>query len=135
MKVQLNLKGWLVLLVVSLATRQCFLLLLTFPLPSTPPQLLAEARTQSISFININIKNFFLAVLRGMWGISSLICNQIHAPLEWKHGVLTPGPPGKSQSLSTWKMLSQETSTSLAPSLLLLSENRVHVFILAWPLT
>ena len=39
-------------------------------------------------------KNFFLTP--GMQGLSSLIGDQNLAPLQWKHGVLTTGLPGKS---------------------------------------
>ena len=36
----------------------------------------------------------------GMWDLSSLTRDQIHAPcLESRDGVLTNGPPGKSQAL------------------------------------
>ena len=39
---------------------------------------------------------FFLAAPRGVWDLSSLIRDQTRCPLQWKHGVLTTGPPGKS---------------------------------------
>ena len=40
--------------------------------------------------------NFFLAMLRSLQDLSSLTRNQTHAPLQWKHRVLTTGLPGKS---------------------------------------
>ena len=36
---------------------------------------------------------FFLAMLCGMWDPSSLTTDHT---LEWKHGILNTGPPGKS---------------------------------------
>lgn len=37
------------------------------------------------------------AALHGRQDLSFLTRDWTHAPLQWKHGVLTPGPPGKSQ--------------------------------------
>ena len=34
-----------------------------------------------------------------MWDLDSLTRNQTSGSLEWKHGVLTTGPPGKSKKL------------------------------------
>lgn len=38
----------------------------------------------------------FLATLWGLWDPSSPTRDWTFAPLQWKHGVLTPGLPGKS---------------------------------------
>ena len=32
-----------------------------------------------------------------MWNLSSPTRDRTRVPLQWKHGVLTTGPPGKSQ--------------------------------------
>ena len=40
---------------------------------------------------------FFLAIPCGMRDLSSLTRDPTHAPLHEDHGVLTPGPLGKSQ--------------------------------------
>ena len=39
---------------------------------------------------------FFLAVLFGMWDLSFPNQGSNPCPLQWEHGVLTTGPPGKS---------------------------------------
>ena len=54
-------------------------------------------------FFTCSLKNFFLGVaLHSMWNPSSLTRDQICAPLHWKYGVLTTGPPGKSYVLYFW---------------------------------
>ena len=40
---------------------------------------------------------FFLATLHSMWGLSFLTQSQTHAPLHWKHRVLTTGPLVKTK--------------------------------------
>ena len=48
---------------------------------------------------------FFLAALRGLWDLSSPTRDRTRAPLQWKRGVLTTGPPGNSQK----NLLTHET--------------------------
>ena len=43
---------------------------------------------------------FFLAVPRSMQDLSSLTRDGTRAPLQWKHRVLTTGPPGNSPNFS-----------------------------------
>ena len=43
---------------------------------------------------------FFLAMSHSMSDLSSLTRDQTHCPLQWKCGVLTTGPPGKSEILN-----------------------------------
>ena len=46
---------------------------------------------KTISFL------FVLAMLYGMWDLSSPTRDRTCAPLQWEHGVLIIGSPGKSQ--------------------------------------
>ena len=39
---------------------------------------------------------FFLAMLHGVWDLSSLTRDRNQALLHWECGVLTTGPPGKA---------------------------------------
>ena len=55
---------------------------------------------------------FFLAVPRGLWGLSSPTRDQTRAPLQWKHGVLTTGPPGKSLNILKTGIVSYLTHPS-----------------------
>ena len=45
----------------------------------------------------IAIYFYFLALLPDMWDLSSPTRDRTHAPLHWKCGILTTGPPGMSQ--------------------------------------
>ena len=41
----------------------------------------------------------FLAVLRGTWDLSFPTKRSNPCPLQWKHRILTTGPPGKSSKV------------------------------------
>ena len=47
----------------------------------------------------------FLAMLHGMWDLSSPTWDGIQCPLSWKYGVLTTGLPGELLILSLFKKI------------------------------
>ena len=55
---------------------------------------------------------YYLAPLYGMWGLSSQAGIR-NLPLQWKHSVLTTGPPGKSSHMSFKISSSISTEESL----------------------
>ena len=51
----------------------------------------------------------------GMWDLSSPTRDRTHVPLQWKHGDLITGPPGKSPLLSLWAVTISPLLLSLSP--------------------
>ena len=62
------------------------------------------------SFIIIYYRYLFLAMLCGMWDLSSLTRGQMLHPLQWKQRVLTAGPP--------WKLLGVCSDTKSSGTIL-----------------
>ena len=74
---------------------------------------------------------FFLAALYDMWEFSSSARELNPCPLQWKHRILTTGPPGKSQDIMMFILALQLDSYLLvsAGSLCLRPHRCIHSHI------